>query len=126
MRAPDDIELTCEDKKFSEFLWFPMCFYSSKRHHMSEVKNYLKSLEVKGKVSVLMGIGSVSAKYNRRKESSSKQEMISLSCSIYARKGFLLNAKRPVMYSDKGMDFNVEGIEIGTEEILIVTMEYER
>ena len=73
-----------------------------------------------------MGLASVSAKYNDKKESSSKREVISLCCSIYARKGFLLAAREGKLYSDKGMDFKVEGIEIGMEEILIVTMEYER
>ena len=84
------------------------------------------NLEAEGKVSVLMGLAEASAKYQHKEESSTKREVISLSCSVYARKGFLLPDKETPTYSDKGMSFSVDGIEIGMEDILIVTMEHER
>ena len=126
MWAPHSIELQCNDKKFSDFVSFPLCSFSSKCYHETEVRHYLKSLEVKGKVSVLMGLASASANYSCHDETSSDRELKSLSCSIYARKGFLVPGKELVEYSDKGMNFNLESIEIGLEEILIVSMEYER
>ena len=84
------------------------------------------NLEVQGKVDILMGLASASMKYRHRDESSSKRELMSLSSAVFARKGFLFPSKGSLKYSDKGMDFNVEGIEIGMEDILIVTSEYER
>lgn len=127
MWANSDYELRKgEDKKFTEFVSFPLTSFSTRCHRKTEVKDYLMNLEVKGKVSVLKGLDSASVKYNRNKVLSSKREVISLSCSVYARKGFLAIGKTPVVCSDKGMDLNVEGIELGLEEVLIVTMEYER
>ena len=84
------------------------------------------NLEVEGKVSVLMGLAEASAKYQHKDESSTKREVISLSCSVYARKGFFIPDKERPTYTDKGMDFTVEGMEIGLEDVLIVTTEYQR
>jgi len=86
------------------------------------------SLEVEGKVDVLMGLASASLNYRHKDVSSSKRQIISLSSSVYARKGFLVPSRRApkYMYTDNGVDFNVQGMEIGMEDILIVTSEYER
>lgn len=84
------------------------------------------SLEVEGKVSVLMGLASASLKYRHKDESSSQREVISLSSSVYSRKGFLIPDKETPKFSDQGVEFNVQGMEIGMEDILIVTSEYER
>ena len=115
-----------DKKNFPRFISSPLCSYSSSRHQSSEVKDYVMNLEVEGKVSVLMGRAEASAKYQHKDESSTKREVISLSCSVYVRKGYLLPDKETPTYSDKGMNFIVEGIEIGMEDILIVTMDYER
>lgn len=85
------------------------------------------NVAVNGKVSVLMGLAAASAKYQRKERTSSEQEVISLTSSVYARKGFLISDKKLTpTYVDKGMIFNVDGVEIGMEEILIVTTEIER
>ena len=99
-----------DDKKFSDSVSFQLCPFSSKCHHGTEVKHYLKSLEVKGKVSVLIVLTSVSPKYSRLKETSNRRELKSFSCSIYARKGFLVPGKELVEYPDKGMNFHLESI----------------
>ena len=72
-----------------------------------------------------MGLAAASAKYGHHEETSSKQ-VISLSSSVFARKGFLSASKETVLCSEKGMSFYVDGIEIGMEEILIVSMAHER
>ena len=115
-----------DEEQFTSFTSSPLCSYSSRYHKSSEVNNYVMNLEVEGKVDILMGLASASMKYRHKDESSSKREVMSLSSSVFARKGFLFPSKGSLKYSDKGMDFNVEGIEIGMEDILIVTSEYER
>ena len=120
------LELQTDEKQFTRFISSPLCSYSSRCHQNSEVNNYVMSLEVEGKVDILMGLASASVKYRHRDESSSKREVMSLSSSVYARKGFLIPFNGSLKYPDKGVDFNVEGMEIGMEDILIVTSEYER
>ena len=126
MWTPRDIKQHCDNEKFDKFVGLPLNFFSSERHRKSEVNDYLQSLEVEGKVSVLMGLAAASAKYGHHKETSSKQEVISLSSSVFARKGFLSPSKETVLCSDKGMSFYVDSIEIGMEDILIVSMAHER
>lgn len=115
-----------DGKNFTHFISSPLCSYSSSRHRSGEIKDYVMNLEVKGKVSVLMGLAEASARYQHKDESSTKREVISLSCSVYARKGFLIPDRETPTHSDKGLKFNVERIEIGMEDILIVTAVYER
>ncbi|KAL9985827.1 hypothetical protein ACROYT_G008275 [Oculina patagonica] len=119
-------EKSVDKKNFPHFVSSPLCSYSSSRHQGREVKDYVMNLEVEGKVSVLMGLAEASAKYQHKDESSTRRELMSLSCSVYARKGYRLPGKETPTYSDKGMNFSVEGIEIGMEDILIVTTEHER
>ena len=126
MWTPRDIKRHCDNEKFDKFIGLPFYSFSSERHRKSEVNDYLQSLEVEGKVSVLMGLAAASAKYGHHEETSSKQEVISLSSSVFARKGFLSPSKETVLCSDKGMSFYVDSIEIGMEEILIVSMAHER
>ena len=114
------------ENKFTKFISSPLCSYSSRRHQTDEVNNYVMSLEVEGKVDVLMGLASASLNYRHKDVSSSKRQVISLSSSVYARKGFLVPSRRVPKYTDNGVDFNVQGMEIGMEDILIVTSEYER
>ena len=73
-----------------------------------------------------MGLASASAEYQRSETTASEKEIISLSSSVYARKGFLVSDSERPTYSDGRMRFDVEGIELGLEEILIVSMEVER
>lgn len=115
-----------DGKNFTHFISSPLCSYSSSRHRSGEIKDYVMNLEVDGKVSVLMGLAEASARYQHKDESSTKREVISLSCSVYARKGFLIPDRETPTHSDKGLKFNVERIEIGMEDILIVTAVYER
>lgn len=115
-----------DGKNFTHFISSPLCSYSSSRHRSGEIKDYVMNLEVEGKVSVLMGLAEASARYQHKDESSTKREVISLSCSVYARKGFLIPDRETPTHSDKGLKFNVERIEIGMEDILIVTAVYER
>lgn len=72
-----------------------------------------------------MALASTSAKYQREYSTSSRQEIISLSSSVYAWKGFLVRDKYPTMLRKKA-DINAEGVEIGLEEILLVTTEVKR
>lgn len=111
---------------FTQSIYSPLCSYSSECHRNKEVKNYLLNVAVEGTVSVIMGLAAASAKYQRKETTSSEREVISLSSSLYARKGFLLSGKERPVYVDKSVRFKVEGIEIGLEEILIVTTEVER
>ena len=90
------------------------------------MKNYLLNVAVNGTVSVLKGLAAASIRYQRREETTTDREMISLSSSVYARKGFLVSEKERPAYYDKGIKFEIEGLEIGLEEILIVTTEVER
>ena len=83
------------------------------------------SVEVEGKVSVLKDLSSASAKYHHKAESSIKREVFSLSLSVYARKGYLVREAH-ARISDQGVVFDVEAMEIGMEDILIVTSEHER
>lgn len=115
-----------DKKNFPYFVSSPLCSYSSSRHQGREVKDYVMNLEVEGKVSVLMGLAKASAKYQHKDESSTRREVMSLSCSVYALKGYRLPGKETSTFSDRGINFSVEGIEIGMEDILIVTTEYER
>lgn len=115
-----------DGKNFTHFISSPLCSYSSSRHRSGEIKDYVMNLEVDGKVSVLMGLAEASARYQHKDESSTKREVISLSCSVYARKGFLIPDRETPTHSDKGLKFNVERVEIGMEDILIVTAVYER
>ena len=79
MWTPRDIkEHDCDNKRFDKFIGLPLYFFSSERHRKSEVNDYLQSLEVEGKVSILMGLAAASAKYGHHEETSSKQEVISL------------------------------------------------
>jgi len=126
MWTPRNIKQQCDNEKFDKFIGSPLYSFSSERHRKSEVNDYLQSLEVEGKVSVLMGLAAASAKYGHHEETSSKQEVISLSSSVFARKGFLSASKETVLCSDKGMSFYVDSIEIGMEEILIVSMAHKR
>lgn len=126
MWSKEPVALECDEKKFTRFISSPLCCYTSRRHRSHEVKNYVMSLEVEGKVSVLMGLASASLKYRHKDESSSQREVISLSSSVYSRKGFLIPHKETPKFSDQGVEFNVQGMEIGMEDILIVTSEYER
>ena len=107
------------------FMSSPFCSYSSRCHRKNELSNYLLSVEVEGKVSVLMGLASASGKYHHKEESSIKREVFSLSLSVYARKGYLV-PEAHTKISDQGVDFDVEAMEIGMEDILIVTSEHER
>ncbi|KAM7441709.1 hypothetical protein ABFA07_009252 [Porites harrisoni] len=109
----------------AKFISSPFCSYSSRCHRKNELNNYLLSVEVEGKVSVLMGLASASAKYRHKEESSIKREVFSLSLSVYARKGYLV-PEAHTKISDQGVDFDVEAMEIGMEDILIVTSEHER
>ena len=84
------------------------------------------NVAVKGTVSDLMGLASALAEYQRCETTASEKEIISLSSSVYARKGFLVSDSERPTYVDGGMRFDVEGIELGLEEILIVSMEVER
>ena len=120
------LAVQCDKKKFTKFISSPLCSYSSRRHRSNGLKNYVTNLEVEGKIDVLMGLASASVKYRREDETSRKREVIYLSSSVYARKGFLVAYKETPKYTDRGIDFNVEGIEIGMEDILIVTAEYVR
>lgn len=115
-----------DGKNFTHFISSPLCSYSSSRHRSGEIKDYVMNLEVDGKVSVLMGLAEALARYQHKDESSTKREVISLSCSVYARKGFLIPDRETPTHSDKGLKFNVERVEIGMEDILIVTAVYER
>ena len=108
------------------FISSPFCSYSSRYHRKNELNNYLLSVEVEGKVSVLMGIASASAKYHHKEESSIKREVFSLSLSVYARKGYLVPEAHTKISDQGGVDFDVEAREIGMEDILIVTSEHER
>lgn len=72
-----------------------------------------------------MGLASTSANYSRYDETSSDRKLKFLSCLIYAHKEFLVPGEELVEYSDKGMNFNLESIEIGLEDILIVSLEHE-
>lgn len=114
------------ENRFTKFISSPLCSYSTRRHQIDEVKNYVMSLEVEGKADVLMGLASASLNYGQKDMSSSKRQVISLSSSVYARKGFLVPSKKVPKYIDNGVNFNVQGMEIGMEDILIVTSEYER
>ena len=101
---------------------------SSKRRNLSALV-FLINLITKvnqGKIDVLMGLAFASVKYRREDETSRKREVIYLSPSVFARKGFLVPYKETLKYTDRGIDFNVEGIEIGMEDILTVTAEYVR
>ena len=109
----------------AKFISSPFCSYSSRCHRKNELNNYLLSVEVEGKVSVLMGLASASAKYRHKEESSIKREVFSLSLSVYARKGYLV-PEAHTKISDQGVDFDVEAMEIGMDDVLIVTSEHER
>ena len=65
----------------AKFISSPFCSYSSRCHRKNELSNYLLSVEVEGKVSVLMELASTSAKYRPKQESSIKREVFSLSLS---------------------------------------------
>lgn len=52
--------------------------------------------------------------------------MIFLFFLVYVWKGFFVCEKERLVYYDKGIKFEIEGLEIGLEEILIVIMEVER
>ncbi|KAL9985833.1 hypothetical protein ACROYT_G008281 [Oculina patagonica] len=99
---------------------------STECHRRGEVRDYLLKVAVSGEVSVLGGIAAASAKYQRKERTSNEREIMSLSSSVYTRKGFFVSDKETPSYVDNGMSFKVEGIEIGLEEILIVTTEVER
>lgn len=114
------------DGKFNQFRFSPLCLFSSECHRRGEVRDYLLNVAVSGTVSVLGGIAAASAKYQREENASSEREVISLSSSVYTRKGFLVSGKETPTYVDNHDGFTVEGIEIGLEEILIVTTEVER
>ena len=123
----DGVPLQFEAKDdFKQFIYSPLCSYSSDYHRNKEVKNYLLNVAVNGTVSVLKGLAAASIRYQRREETTTDREMISLSSSVYARKGFLVSEKERPAYYDKGIKFEIEGLEIGLEEILIVTTEVER
>lgn len=108
------------------FISFLLCSYLLKFYKSSEVYNYVMSLEVEGKVDILMGFVFVLMKYCYKDELFSKWEIMFLFFLVFVRKGFFFFLKGLLKYFDKGMDFNVEGIEIGMEDILIVILEYER
>ena len=123
----DGVPLQFEAKDdFKQFIYSPLFSYSSDYHRNKEVKNYLLNVAVNGTVSVLKGLAAASIRYQRREETTTDREMISLSSSVYARKGFLVCEKERAAYYDKGIKFEIEGLEIGLEEILIVTTEVER
>ena len=102
--------MQCHDGKFAQFIFSPSC---------SSV------IRISGEVSLLAGISAASVKYQRKEKKSSEREGISLSSSVYRRKGFLVSDEESLICVDKGMSLNVEGIEIGQEEILIVSTEVE-
>ena len=118
--------LDCKETHFKQFIHNPFCSYSSSCYQGSEINDYLMNVQVEGKISVLAGLAQASAKYHRKEETSTKREVVSLTASLYARKGFLVADTEKPTYLDKGVAFNVDGIEIGMEEILIVTTEFER
>ena len=123
----DTVPLQFEAKEdFKQFTYSPLCSYSSDYHRNKEVKNYLLNVAVSGTASVLKGLAAASIRYQQREEATNDREIISLSSSVYARKGFLVCGKEGLAYYDKGMKFKMEGLEIGLEEILIVTTEVER
>ena len=108
-----------------KFISSPFCTYSSRYHRKNELNNYLLSVEVEGKVSVLMGLASPSATYRHKEESSIKREVFSLSLSVYVRKGYLV-PEAHTKISDQEVDFDVEAMEIGMDDVLIVTSEHGR
>ena len=110
----------------SLFSLLSLCSFSPEVHRSGKVKDYLLKVGVTGEVSVLAGIAASSVKCQQKEKKSNEREVISLSSSVYTRKGFLVSDKETLICVDKGMRFNVEGIEIGLEEILIVTTEVER
>lgn len=87
-------------KKFTKFIDSPLCCYSSESHINKEVKNYLLNVAVKGTVSDLMGLASALAEYQRCETTASEKEIISLSSSVYARKGFLVSDSERPTYVD--------------------------
>ena len=122
----NEVALQCDDGKFTQFIFSPLCSFSSEVHRSGQIKDYLLKVGVTGEVSVLAGIAASSVKCQRKETKSNEREVISLSSSVYARKGFLVSDKETLICVDKGMRFNVERIEIGLEEILIVTTEVGR
>lgn len=125
-KVPLGNAVNLDGKNFTHFISSPLCSYSSSRHRSSEIEDYVKNLEVEGKVSVFKGLAEASARYQLKDQSSSQREVISLSCSVYARKGFLTPDGETSTHSDRGPKSNFQRIEIGMEDILIVTAVYER
>ena len=90
----DGVPLQFEAKDdFKQFIYSPLCSYSSDYHRNKEVKNYLLN------VAVLKGLAAASIRYQRREETTTDREMISLSSSVYARKGFLVCEKERPAYT---------------------------
>ena len=122
----NEVVLQYEDGKFNQSIFSPLCSCSLECHRRGEVRDYLLEVAVSGSVSVLVGIATASVKYQRKEREFSVREIISLSSSNYTRKGFLVRNEETPSYVDNGISFNVEGIEIGLEEVVIVTTEVER
>ena len=53
MWTPRDIKHYYDNEKFDKFIGLIIYSFSSERHRKSEVNDYLQSLEVEGKVSVI-------------------------------------------------------------------------
>lgn len=122
----DEIPLQFEDGHFTKFLYSPMCYLSSHYHRNGQIKDYLTKTAVEDTVSVLMVLATASAKFQRKQATSIEREVVSFSSSAYVRQGFLVSDKETQTFVDKGVRFHVEGIELGLEEILIVTTEIVR
>ena len=90
----DGVPLQFEAKgDFKQFTYSPFCSYSPDYHRNKEVKNYLLNVAVGGAASVLKGLAATSIRYQQREETTNDREIISLSSSVYARKGFLVCGK---------------------------------
>lgn len=90
----NEVTLQYQDGKFNQFIFSPLCSFSSKCHRRGEVKDYLLKVAVSGEVSVLEGIAAATAKYQRKEKTSGELEVISLSSSVFTRKGFLVSDKK--------------------------------
>lgn len=119
----DEATLQFEDGSFTQFIHSPMCSMSSENHRDGRVKDFLTKAAVKGKVSTLPALTRASTKFQQKKDTSNERVIVSLSFSVRVRKGFLVSNKETKISSDHGMTFTVESIELGIEEILIVTTE---
>ena len=107
-KVPLGNAVNLDGKNCAHFISSPLRSYSSSRHRSSEIEDYVKNLEVEGQVSVFKGLAEASARYLHKDESSSQREVISLSCSVYARKGFLTPDRETSSHSERGQKVRFE------------------